>query len=465
MSFNDTLASGSVSSIIDAIADANGSAFVQEPVRTGTRQFLYALLNAYGVIDEGVHRLVSDKDLCALYATARGSMKAGQSVANRIAAKYGAAQPNPLLDPVTITQTVKARRISDPVAPPAPPATAGDYATNKRVDDVKSGFDSRINQLRSDMNLDYRARVGELRSEVKEGADELRRQLTDTLTAVTDALPEVVKGHVADALKSLTPVTLSVVLPNSAPVALGMVHRKTGDIIKMLAAGVNVYLHGPAGSGKTTAGRKCAEAFGLDFYFAAKVESEYMLLGFKDARGETVRTQFREAYEHGGVFLFDELDGSSPGAVVALNAALANGICPFPDGIIMRHENFKCIAAGNTKLSGASRQYVGRSQLDAASIDRFAFVEFGYDDALETALATNSAWCEYVQAARKAVADRGLPHLITPRATYDGCKLIEAGLDAESVSAAVLWKGLDAETVGQVLRSMPASVRSAIEAE
>jgi hypothetical protein len=430
--------------VMRLIERANGSAFVSAPIRSGTRQYMYALLNVYGVTDENTQRLVSDKDLVVLYSTARGGRAAGQRVASNIAAKYGS---NPLLDPMTLKPGTQ-----PPAPPPAPPSAPSD-------DMSKYATKTDMATLRSDLNLDFRGRVGDVRSDMEAKVREVQDNLTNTLLAVTDALPDAVKGHVDAAIKALTPTTLTVVIPNQEPTPLGLVHRKTAALIKMLAAGENVYLHGPAGSGKTTAGRKCADAFGLPFYFAAKVESEYMLLGFKDARGETVRTQFREAYEHGGVFLFDELDGSSPAAVVALNAALANGICPFPDGIIMRHANFKCIGAGNTKLSGASRQYVGRSQLDAASIDRFAFLEWGYDDALETKLARNPQWCEYVQAARKSVADRGLPHLITPRATYAGCNLLEAGLDWHEVADAVIWKGLDGETVTQIVNAMPRNVR------
>jgi cobaltochelatase CobS len=315
--------------------------------------------------------------------------------------------------------------------------------------------------------------------EVKEGAlDPLQASLERTIETFYGELAQVpgkaaefaalsvradlatlARDAAAEALKSMTPTRLDITRHGDPiPHALGLVHRDTAKIINALSAGVNVYLHGPAGSGKTTVARKVAEAFNLQFYFAAKVESEYQLMGFKDAKGETVRTQFREAYEHGGVFLFDEMDASSPSAVVALNAALANGICPFPDAIIERHADFICLGAGNTTLAGANRQYAGRNQLDAASIDRFAFIEFGYDDDLERALATDAAWCEYVQSVRAAVAERGLSHLVTPRATYDGCKLLAAGLDRDTVAKMCVFKGLDADTVSQIERAVRGTV-------
>ena len=426
---------------IDAL---NGMGRACTPLRSGQRAALRGLLTTlHPGIDDNTLRLVGERDLIRMYEAALVDIQRGAQVAGNIARKY---TPNPLLDPMTLRPAS-----SDPIGlPPSPPAPippsgnpAHDYATRKD-----------IAQLRQDLQIDYRARLGDARGDMERRNDELRPQLTETLTKVTDALPIVVADLTEKALKALTPVTLQVVRPNEAPVLLGMTHRNQPKLIRMLAAGGHVYLHGPAGSGKTTAAKLAAKAFDLPFYFAAKVESEYMLLGFKDARGETVRTPFREAYEHGGLFLFDELDGSSASAVVAMNAALANGICAFPDGVVSMHENFKCIGGGNTKLSGATREYVGRNQLDAASVDRFDFLEWNYDDALETALATNADWCRYVQSARRAVEARALKHLVTPRATFRGCKLLEAGLTWGETETAVLWKGLDPETVRQLKDAM-----------
>jgi len=435
----------------DALTTLAGTGRVCTPLRMNQRIGLCALLHGYQPdMKPNDIKLVGERDLCALYDNACISIDRGLPVSQNIARKY---QPNPLLDtpaaPVINPVTLKPAPFTvDELAKPAPAADMSQYAKRSYVD-----------QKASDLSTEYRGKVRELQTE----ANQHQKNLTETLLKFTDALPEVIRAEVVASLKALTPVTLTVVLPNEAPAAIGMVHNKLPQLIKMLAAGGHVYLHGPAGSGKTTAAKQCADAFKLPFYFAAKVESEYMLLGFKDARGETVRTQFREAYEHGGVFLFDELDGSSPSAVVAMNAALANGICPFPDGIINMHADFKCIGGGNTKLSGATREYVGRNQLDAASVDRFDFLEWGYDDALESAIATNANWCAYVQSARKAVADRSLKHLVTPRATYRGCKLLEGGLTWEETETAVLWKGLDDETVSQLKRSMPVKAPKPVE--
>jgi cobaltochelatase CobS len=99
---------------------------------------------------------------------------------------------------------------------------------------------------------------------------------------------------------------------------------------------------------------------------------------------------------------------------------------------------------------GQSRLYQAAQQQDASSIDRFDFIEFLYDEELERALATDAKWCAYVQAVRRAVAERGLDHLVTPRATIGGCKLLAAGEPWNEVAEAVIYKGLDKPTVDQL---------------
>lgn len=389
------------------------------------RDQLEDLARLAGVTYEAMSK-VTDTDLIGLYQVACKSEPSAKVVASKI---------NGLRDPAF--DPFKA----EPAPVPGPTGADLDAIRDLIKREVKEGALDSLQGVLDAMASEHATAIARIPSDAVDAATQAMR--AELATAAHDAALE--------ALKSITPTMLEIKRPDAAdPVPLGLVHKKTPQVIAALSAGINVYLYGPAGSGKTTLAEKVATAFGLKAYYAAKVESEYQLLGFKDAKGETVRTQFREAYEHGGVFLFDELDGSAPSAVVALNMALANGVCPFPDGMVQRHKDFVCIGAGNTKLTGANRQYAGRNQLDAASIDRFAFIEFGYDDDLETALAGDASWCKYVQRVRAVVAERGLNHLVTPRATYDGCKLLASGIDRETVAAMVVYKGLDADTVRQI---------------
>jgi hypothetical protein len=387
----------------------------------------------------------TNADLIGVYLVGRKDLNGAARTVRKVEASLGAPVGDPFA-PAPEPAPAPREPLAEPAPEPAPGTPKSETVRDIIRDEVRSQVRDGLRPLET--------ALAALDAETQARLATYEDQLAGTLQNLMAVVEQHAHNAAAEALKSMTPLTIDVTRPHEpAPVPLGLVHFKTPQIIAALKAGVNVYLHGPAGSGKTTMARKVADAFGLKLYFAAKVESEYQLLGFTDAKGEAVRTQFREAYEHGGVFLFDELDGSSASAVVALNAALANGVCPFPDGVVSRHPDFLCIAAGNTKLSGASRQYAGRNQLDGASIDRFAFIEFPYDDQLERALATDAKWCAYVQRVRKEVANRGLAHLVTPRATLDGCKLLASGLDWDTVADMCVFKGLDADTVEQIKRA------------
>lgn len=237
-------------------------------------------------------------------------------------------------------------------------------------------------------------------------------------------------------------------------------HNVFPRVLRALLAGCNVMLVGPAGSGKTTIAEQCAEAIAAatghetPFYFNGAITSEYKLSGFIDAQGRIVSTAFRRAYEDGGVYLFDEVDASLPQALLAFNAALANGFYDFPDGVVRRHPNFRCIAAANTYGRGADRQYVGRNQLDAASIDRFVFVTMDYDETLERALSPNAEWTDHVQSVRTAVARAKVRHVVSPRATFAGAALLAAGAPWWEVEEDVIWKGLPDEDRAKVRATM-----------
>lgn len=253
-----------------------------------------------------------------------------------------------------------------------------------------------------------------------------------------------------------------------------MMHHKFPLLAAAVAASVNVMMVGPAGSGKTTAAKKVAEALGLPFYGTGAINSEYKLSGFIDAQGRIVSTAFRQAFEFGGVFLFDEYDGSLPGATLPFNAALANDWMDFPDKCVQRHPDFRVIAGANTFGTGADRQYVGRNQLDAASLDRFAMLDWPYDEALEAAIMgapapTNAPvppsiapvlgeeanglalrFLDRTRKVRKAVDELKVRHVVSPRASIAGAKLLAAGWRWNDVEDAVLWKGLDKDTRGKV---------------
>ena len=245
---------------------------------------------------------------------------------------------------------------------------------------------------------------------------------------------------------------------------VGSKRHQIFDALRMaVAAKVNVFLVGPAGSGKTTVAKQVAHSLGLRFHFNGAIHSEYKLTGFRDAQGKVHRTAFREAFEHGGLYLFDEIDASQPAALLAFNAALANGMFDFPDRNVQAHPSFRCIAAANTWGKGATMDYVGRNALDAATMDRFAMLEMRYDASLERRmahLASNDqidlaeAWLELVQKTRSLCHDHDFRHIISPRATQQGLSLMVGGITAEGATIMVLRRGMEDTSWGRIRPSI-----------
>ena len=235
-------------------------------------------------------------------------------------------------------------------------------------------------------------------------------------------------------------------------------HAVFADVLAALSVRENVYLVGPAGSGKTTIAAQTAESLELPFYSTGAVGMAYQLQGFINAEGKYMETDLYRAYTGGGVFLFDEIDASSAQALLAFNAIAANDLAAFPCGTVKRHPDFVIIAAANTFGAGADAQYVGRSQLDAATLDRFSFVPMDYDEKLELAISSNDAWTRHVQAFRRAVRELKLRHVVSPRASIKGGKLLSAGLAWDRVEQLVLIRNLSALDVEKVRANMPQRV-------
>jgi hypothetical protein len=127
-----------------------------------------------------------------------------------------------------------------------------------------------------------------------------------------------------------------------------------------------IFLAGEASSGKTTGAHQLAEALELDWHFNGAISFPHEMLGFIDGAGKYHRTPFRDAYERGGVYTFDEVDRSDPVALLSVNPHLANGVATFPDKQIKRHKDCIIVCTANTWGLGADANYSGATKLDAA---------------------------------------------------------------------------------------------------
>lgn len=205
-----------------------------------------------------------------------------------------------------------------------------------------------------------------------------------------------------------------------------LVHYQFGKLLECITLGVHPMLVGPAGTGKSTAVEQAARVLGLRFYMANRVSNTYELTGYNDAEGRFVETEFYRAYKNGGVFFFDEIDGSDPEALVTINTAIAQGYTTFPCGQVKMHPDFKLVAAGNTYGTGADAEYCGRNQLDSATLDRFAVIDWGYDRKLERKLCPDNELLEFVWSLRDVCEKNHLKIIISTRGLLATYKLSKA---------------------------------------
>jgi cobaltochelatase CobS len=270
-----------------------------------------------------------------------------------------------------------------------------------------------------------------------------------------DTINKAIHEKVLSEIETVRKVKIEAVTPNGTH-DVGVQHEKFETLLKVVANRINVMMVGPAGSGKTHAGSSVAKALGLSFHSISvgQQTSKVDFLGYMDAHGNYVSTHFRKAYENGGVFLIDEIDAGNPNVITIINAATANHQCAFPDKMVDKHDDFIVIAAANTFGRGADRKYVGRNQLDAATLDRFVVIEWDYDRKLEREIGVDEKWLEFVQDVRKAVEKLNIRHVVSPRASINGSKMLAAGIPRNEVEDMVIWKGLDKASVETIKNNL-----------
>lgn len=239
----------------------------------------------------------------------------------------------------------------------------------------------------------------------------------------------------------------------------GVQHEKFETVLKFVANNEPVFLTGPAGSGKNVLCKQVAQALGLKFYFTNAVTQEYKLTGFTDANGNYQATQFYKAFTEGGVFMLDEMDASIPEVLIILNAAIANRYFDFPApiGYVEAHPDFRVIAAGNTIGQGADFEYVGRNQLDAASLDRFAVIEIDYSPTIENAVTGNDTeLVEFCRAFRKEAQKAGCSIIVSYRGMGRLAKMLQI-LTIEEALKTCLIKGLEVDSIKMIANGIPSS--------
>lgn len=176
-----------------------------------------------------------------------------------------------------------------------------------------------------------------------------------------------------------------------------VVHPEIVRASKYVMAGErNIYLTGPAGTGKSTGAEHLHEI--LKSQDQWKESTLHMLTvslstfvsdlaGFLDRlnKGEFVMTDLVKALQAPGVVVVDEADKGNPNLAGFWNVILANAQVNTPGGVFKRHPDNVVVFIGNTTGHQPNKQYSGSVRQDYATLDRFRCFNVGFVEAVERA--------------------------------------------------------------------------------
>ena len=286
-------------------------------------------------------------------------------------------------------------------------------------------------------------------------------QVREMVVTATTAVLSDMDNRITNLTPKVTQVTLS---GGHTHEIVGRTHFMMDKVLRVVDAGMAPWLTGTAGVGKTTIAEQVAQALGLEYspesFCSQSSKSE--IKGYRDGHGLYHSVDFRKRYEEGGVYLLDEIDAANPNILLTLNSALSNGWMMFPDGKVKRHEKFVAIASANTYGNGATAEYVGRQVIDGSTLDRFVKLDIPIDEDMEQGIVNDLSvdkfagiqWLSVVRGARRNVQANGLKVIVSPRASYHGAKLLNAGFTYEECVPMTFGSGMKPDQYAKVMANV-----------
>ena len=181
----------------------------------------------------------------------------------------------------------------------------------------------------------------------------------------------------------------------------------------------NVYLYGPAGTGKSYMVKRIADAIGAGYWETGIVSMKEELLGFTDAGGRYNEPECVKILKHGKegkaitIMNFDEFDGMPNGVTLTWNNIFASRRFTTPEGTFEVHPSVRFVATGNTTMDGSDENY-DRETVDKSVKTRWLFKAVDYDKKVEKKLA-DADIVEFLQGLRRAKNNCGLDLMVTYR--------------------------------------------------
>jgi energy-coupling factor transporter ATP-binding protein EcfA2 len=327
-------------------------------------------------------------------------------------------------DPVAVAVDVVQKESTIQTTTPLPPMQPMQVSVAPRMTmaDFKKMFDQCLEE--TDLNIDVSEEIDPLEAKLVQVEKTLQEQMARLVTTRQTGTFKI------DVKVGKLPTYTLKETPNKA----------FERVLRLAANRKNILLVGPTGSGKTHLAETVAKVLKLPFAFVScsagmsegHLNGRLIPIG-KQGTFEYIISEFVKAYENGGVFLLDEIDAADSNTLLVINSAIANGFMSVPNRhkkpIAKRHKDFVIIAAANTFGRGSDRMYVGRNQLDEASLDRFRYgqVEVNYDENVEASLCPDFELRSKLTTIRERVMAHKMRRVVSTRFMKDAYEMSLAG--------------------------------------
>lgn len=222
----------------------------------------------------------------------------------------------------------------------------------------------------------------------------------------------------------------------------------------------NVMLSGPAGNGKTLTAHQVLREIGQEYieYDCTIFTSERHLIGQDVLEAEhgvpVTRWEdgiFPEAFKLGKSIVLNEVDALTGEAMMLLQSVLQTDMrgVNTPYGKIEPNGPCYVVMTANTTGNGASREYSGRSVLDAASLDRIEIISTGYysteeillSHGVSKSIARNVA--SWAEAVRVELDRAGVRAPLSNRRIITIAESMELGVDFNTAASEAYLERLD----------------------
>lgn len=214
------------------------------------------------------------------------------------------------------------------------------------------------------------------------------------------------------------------------------------SMLGMVKAGLrNLWLHGPAGCGKTTQAHALAEQLGVPCYVlsCSKDTDPCQIQGRRYPEPE--EAAFAKYYESPSILVLDEFTAVEADTAMLLNAALANGqFETSTKRVCRRHPDCVIVATSNTLGLGGDAIYNGNQRLDASTRDRFAcgFIPVDYSKEYESKF--DPEVVAYATTLREVIKRCDLQQICSTRSIINAHALKKAGIDWKSAMTSTWTK-------------------------